>query len=247
MLSCDLQLNLPGNETGPVVQVTSGAGSKLHLGNPRCCNPGHDNSCGSHAVPCPSSNCLFQENSHGFVLVELSMKQMRLRFIDAGSGEVIRQSTYPSKKASRLLKARARFPANGDGTTPGLQIASAIAYPAIDHVFVPKELTGGWLSRSVRNSWIPMMIVVMIALLCILCYRRCMALHKFLSERSFRPNWIRWRRIRQSSFELVEPPTVIGAQSPAAVPGGTEIIASDTVVPLAAAVPISGGLCELRK
>lgn len=246
-LLSQFELNAPDNHSGPVVQVISGSGSKLHLQNHRCCSIGTVPSCGSDIPPCPSKNCLFQRTIHGFVLVELSMKQMRLHFIDAATGDVINHSTYESKKASRLLNATAETRPNGEDVTEAAQVEPAGAYPTISRVLVPKELTGGRLNENVKTTWILLVALGVTALLCFFCYRRCGELQRCLSRGKFCPSLSRWRRARQCSFESIAPPTVLVEGVFSSDSREDDSKTSGGLIPLVAVVSDAAGACELRK
>lgn len=240
------ELNGPDGSIGPVVQVISGSGSKLHKQRPpKCCNSGTGSSCDS-APPCPSKNCTFQETTHGFVLVELSAKQMHLQYIDAETGTVISHSTYQSKKAGRLLSFAGKLPDTGNGTTAGPQIAAASEYPTIRRVAVPKELTGKWLGQYELNPFFQLLFLFSMALVCLWLLWRCCPLGKFLSTTDVRYIWARWRRLRQSSFEPVESPIIVGAAKPPATPTVSDSAYVATGPGTAIALDVTGW-CEMRK
>ncbi|XP_026193564.1 uncharacterized protein LOC34618258 [Cyclospora cayetanensis] len=97
------QFELSGPEMlgGPLVQVISGAASKLHRKASYCCVKGAFPDCPDGEKACTSSNCLLQKSTPGVVLVELSVSEMKLQFVEAETGNVIRQSVHASKKAAR--------------------------------------------------------------------------------------------------------------------------------------------------
>ncbi|KAL8431934.1 hypothetical protein Efla_002771 [Eimeria flavescens] len=240
-LLSQFELHAPNSSGGPVVQVVAGAGSKLHREEPRCCNSGRSKRCGLDELPCPSKNCIFQETVHGFMLVELSIHQMRLNFINAATGEIISHSTHASKKAERFSKLPRTAEFSGDGAPlVGGPVAHAAAYPAIYRVGIPAELTGGWMSQHPWITWLPIVFVLLTALFFILCCRRCFALQRFIGRQMGRSQWKCWSSNRQTYSELGEQPAAIGAAA-------SHAAAEELPLPVASALMDPVSACELRK
>ncbi|KAL8452974.1 hypothetical protein Emag_002060 [Eimeria magna] len=242
-LLSQFELNGLDIDTGPVVQVVSGAGSKLHRQEPKCCNHGLSKRCKKEDLPCPSKTCVFQETLHGFTLVELSMNQMRLNFINATTGEVLSHAIYASKKAARFSKA-ARTSSRGAEAAPlAGPLVFASAYPSITRVSIPLDLTGGLMSQHPWITWIPLVMALVMAALCISWWRRCGPVQRLISKRGFRLCWNWWHPTRQSYSELVD-------QSPAVeVPqASADGCAASDAIPAAVAITLEPvGACELRK
>ncbi|KAL8271610.1 hypothetical protein Esti_004466 [Eimeria stiedai] len=241
-LLSQFELNGQDSDAGPVVQVVSGAGSKLHRQEPKCCNHGLSKRCKKEDLPCPSKACVFQETLHGFTLVELSMNQMRLNFINATTGEVLSHAIYASKKAARF-SAAAQTSSRGTEALPlAGPVVSASVYPPITRVTIPLDLTGGLMSQHPWITWIPLVMVLVMAALCISWWRRYGPVQRLVYKRGFRLCRKCWLPTRQSYLELIEHSPSVEVPQIAA----DRRVLADAIPALAITLePV--GACELRK
>ncbi|KAL8435689.1 hypothetical protein ACSSS7_002292 [Eimeria intestinalis] len=231
-LLSQFELNGQDSDSGPVVQVVSGAGSKLHREEPKCCNHGLSKKCKKDDLPCPSKTCVFQETLHGFTLVEFSLSQMRLSFVNAATGEILNHAVYASKKAARFSKAA---PLGGP-------VGFTTAYPPITRVSIPLDLTGGLMSQHPWITWLPLVLVLVMAALCVSWWRRCRPVQRLISKRGFRLCWKCWLPTRQPYSELVEL-----SQSVEAPQASDEGRTTADATPALAITLEPVGICELRK
>ncbi|CDJ58457.1 serine/threonine protein phosphatase, putative [Eimeria maxima] len=251
------ELDGPESVGGPIAQVISGSGSKLHREFPTCCTPSLLHKCKEDVELCRSSNCAFQRTTSGFALINLTAKEMRLLYIDANTGEVIHHSTRRSKKASRMQQTakHARFASvPGAAGRPLKPNGGAFAYPPIGREPIPQELTGStWPTEDVP-LWGHVMVVLFLILFIVLGFVCCGRFFCNLKawtvpqvRRYSLPFWA-LRRHREVPLDPHEAPSVVGSVRSVSVGREVELSTRETGLSVGSLPVVEAArLCELRR
>ncbi|CDI87193.1 serine/threonine protein phosphatase, putative [Eimeria praecox] len=251
------ELDGPGSTGGPVAQVISGSGSKLHRSFPKCCTPSLLHQCKEDEELCRSSNCSFQLTTSGFALVNLTAKEMRVLYVDANTGDVIYDKTRQSKKNIRMQKI-ARYAGfegmRGAAEGPLQSKSGAFAYPRITRELIPVELTGSSWPTEDFPLWGHVMVVLLIILSLVLAFTFCRRVACKLkacavpqARRYSLPSWT-LRRQPDGPVDLHETPTIVGSLRSVSVGREVELGPRDTRLSVGSLPVVEATrACELRR